>query len=65
MKEIQSRKTGNIQYVTDDEWNRMGELGLQRRFTTRDIEPIQRLTPVPKLDIEKVIIKKTKPKIHD
>ena len=65
MKELHSRKTGKVQYVTDDEYQRMEELGIARRFTVKEMEPIRRLTPIPKLDIEKVVIKKTKPKIHD
>lgn len=65
MKEIRSRKTGKGQYVTDEEWQNMIAQGISHRFTFTELEPIQKLTPVPKLDIEKVVIKKTKSEKND
>lgn len=65
MKEIRSRKTGKGQYVTDEEWQNMIAKGISHRFMFTEVEPIQKLTPVPKLDIEKVVIKKTKSEKND
>lgn len=50
MKELKSRKTGRVQTITDDDYKKLVELGLDKRYYIKEIKRVE----IPK----QVIIKK-------
>jgi hypothetical protein len=54
MKELRSRKTGNIHFVSDEEYEKLLGLGIERRYVVTDVEPVKQIKP----PIEVVITKK-------
>lgn len=45
MKELRSRKTGVIQFLRDEEYDKLKELGLHRRYIVTDVEPVKLIKP--------------------
>ena len=58
MKEAISRKTGKVNILSDEEWNKVIELGIADRYRVTDIPPVRQIKPDLKINIE---TKKSKP----
>lgn len=60
MKELTNRKTNKTYLLDDDNFKKLIELDLLKKFTWKEIEPIKRMTPTPAIlkITEKVEVKK-------
>jgi len=62
MKELTSKKTGKVQFVSDDVYKELVAKGLHKRYNVRDVKPIIAKAPtILKPEVKKV----TKPKHND
>lgn len=60
-KEITSKRTGKIQFVTEEEWENIVSRGWDKRFKVRDL-PVKKLPKVEMLP-PKEVVKDKPPKI--
>ena len=59
MKELTSKKTGKVQFVSDETYAAMVEKGMHKKFNVREVKPI--IAKAPKiLEPEKKVIKPNK-----
>jgi hypothetical protein len=62
MKELTSKKTGKVQFVSDETYAAMVEKGMHKKFNVREVKPIIAKAPtILKPEVKKV----TKPKHND
>ncbi|HPM21946.1 MAG TPA: hypothetical protein PLY35_11930 [Thermotogota bacterium] len=62
MKELTSKKTGKVQFVSDDVYNELVRNGRHKKYSVRDVKPIIAKAPtILKPEVKKV----TKPKHND
>jgi CRISPR/Cas system CSM-associated protein Csm4 (group 5 of RAMP superfamily) len=59
MKELTSKKTGKVQFVSDDVYNELVRNGRHKKYNVREVKPI--IAKAPKiLEPEKKVIKPNK-----
>jgi len=62
MKELTSKKTGKVQFVSDETYAAMVRNGRHKKYSVRDVKPIIAKAPtILKPEVKKV----TKPKHND
>lgn len=64
MKELTSKKNKRVHLLTDEEFAKLKTLGLAKNYDVRDVEPIGKIIPTPKIlkAVEQIEIKKKKRK---
>lgn len=53
MKELRSRKTGAIHFLSDEEFDKLRGLGIERRYIVSDVEPVKQIRPPVKVVVTK------------
>lgn len=53
MKELRSRKKGTIHFISDEEYNKLLGLGIERRYIITDVEPVKQIKPPTQVVITK------------
>jgi len=55
IKQLRSRKTGLVHFISVKDYEKVKALGHANRFIVKDVAPVRQIVPTPKLD--KPIIK--------
>jgi hypothetical protein len=63
MKEVRSRKTGMVDFMTDEQYEVFKKRSFAKNFTVTEVTPIKQI--IPKLDIVTVSKKVTKKKVNE
>jgi hypothetical protein len=68
MKQLTSRKNKRVHLLTDEEFEKLKQLGLLKNFTWCEVEPLKKVIITPRIlkSIEEIEVKKkVKKKLND